>query len=109
MFLVFGMFLSVIGILFCLFVFKTRDSSGSEELVREAHSKSTTGLELNSGGFLRLRMFCKIFEFDPLFNIATLDHNVATLKEAKNPSLCHVVTLDLNVATLAYHTLEPFL
>ena len=59
------------GILFCLLVFKTRDSSGSGELVREAHYRSTTGLELHSGGFLILRKFCKIFEFDPLCHIVT--------------------------------------
>ena len=55
-----------------LLIFKTRDSRGSGELVREAHSRSTTGLELHSGGFLILRTFCKIFEFDPLSHIATL-------------------------------------
>ena len=36
------------------------------------------GLELHSGGFLRLRKFCKFFEFDPLCNVVTLVHNVAT-------------------------------
>ena len=79
-------FLSVIGNFFCLFVFRTRDSSGNGEQVREAHARSTTRLELHSGGFLRLRKFCKIFEFDRLYS-------VATLKEVKNPSLCHVMTL----------------
>ena len=51
----------MVGIFFGLFVFKTRDSSGSGELVQEAHSRSTTGLELHSGGFLRLRKFRNFF------------------------------------------------
>ena len=72
------MFLSVIKIVF-LFVFKTRDSSGSGELVREAHSMSMKGLELYSRSFLRFRKFWKKFEFDHLCNVATLDTNVATL------------------------------
>ena len=55
-----------------LLVFRTRDSSGNGELVREAHSRSTTGLELHSGGFLILRKFCKFFEFDPLCHVAML-------------------------------------
>ena len=42
-----------------LLVFKTRDSSGNRELVREAHSRSMTGLELHSEGFLILRKFAK--------------------------------------------------
>ena len=64
MFLVFWqffIFLSVIKIVFCLFVFRTRDSSCSGELVREAHLWSTTRLELHSGDFLILGKFCKIF------------------------------------------------
>ena len=71
MFLVFGiffLFLSVIKIV-CLFVFRTRDSSGSKELDRETHSRSMKGLELHSGSFLRLRMFFKKNEFDPPCNI----------------------------------------
>ena len=76
-----------------LLVFRTRDSSGRGELFREAHSRSTTGLELHLGGFLILRKFCKIFEFDPLCHVTTLDHNITTLKEAKILSLCHVATL----------------
>ena len=84
-----------------LLVFRTQDSSVIRELVREAHSRSTTGLELRSRGFLILRKFCKyFFEFDPLCHVATLDHNVVTLKESKNPSLCQVAMLDLNVAML---------
>ena len=74
----FFFFLLVIEIFFCFLVFRTRDSSGSGELVREANSGSTTGLELHSGGFLILRKFSKIFEFDPLCHVATLDRNVAT-------------------------------
>ena len=92
------MFLSVIRIFSYLFVFRTRDNSGSGELVREAHSRSMMGLELHSGGFLRLRKFCKFFEFDPLCNVVTLEHNVATsqrrdIERSQNPSLCHVATL----------------
>ena len=79
------LFLSVIEI-GCLFVFRTQDSSSNGELIREAHSKSTKGLELHSGSFLRLRNFCKKFEFDPLYN-------VTTLKEVENTSLCHIATL----------------
>ena len=55
------LFLSVIRIVFCLFVFRTRDSSCSGGLVREAHPRSTKGLELYSEGFLILRKFCKKF------------------------------------------------
>ena len=83
----------MIEIFFCLFVFSTRDSSGSEELVQEAHSGSTTGLKLHSGRFLILRKFSKFFEFDPLCHVATSNLNVEMLKEAKIPSLCHVTTL----------------
>ena len=70
--------------LFYLFVSRTRDSNSSKARVREAHSRSTTGLELHSGGFLILMNFFKIFYFDPL---------------------CHVVTstLDLNIVTLSSH------
>ena len=64
-----------------LLVFRTRDSSGRGELDREAYSKSTMGLELHSKGFLILRKFCKIFEFDPLYHVATLDPNVAMLAD----------------------------
>ena len=92
-----------------LLVFRTQDRSGKGELVREAHSRSTTGLELHSRGFLIHRKFCKIFEFDPLCHVAKLDHNVATLKKAKIPSLYHVATLDPNVATLADRILYPSL
>ena len=91
------------------FFFRAQDSSGSAELVREPHSRSTTRLKLHSGGFLRLRKFCKIFEFDHLYNVTMLDHDVATLKEAKNPNLCYVATLDLNVAALADLILDPSL
>ena len=78
MFLVF-LFLSIIGIFFCLLAFKIRDSSGSGELVREAHSESTTGLELHSGGFLILRKFSNFFFLiNPLYHVTTLDRNVPT-------------------------------
>ena len=46
--------------LILMLVFRTRDSSGNRELVQEAHSRSTTGLELHSGGFLILR---KVYKF----------------------------------------------
>ena len=67
------------------------------------------GLELHLMDFLILRKFCKFFEFNPLYHVATLDHNVVTLNKANNPSLCHVTTLDLNVATLADRILDPSL
>ena len=44
-----------------LLVFRTRDSSGRGVLVREAHSRSTMGLELHSRGFPILRTFCQKF------------------------------------------------
>ena len=109
------LFLSIIRII-SLFDFRTRDNSGNGQLVREAHPRSTKGLELYSGNFLRLIKFCKKFEFDLLCNVTMLDANIATLKEVKNTSLCHVATLnfnvatlDFNVATLADHIFEPSL